>query len=150
MADYTKRVEEVIFVTASLASSMETGEHIETVLVQSFGYDSDSVIEDYDITDIDEVVVRLKSGSVVAFSKSYVTHGVTAARLVLSAGSVAVAGIIDPLTVDGSSYALEVDEAEATVRILAGSAGNSYTIKFTATTNYGRVLVESKVIDVVP
>lgn len=150
MADYTKRVAEIIFVTSSFADRLEDAEHLESVLVQAFEYSADAVIEDYDITDVDEVVIRLKAGSVVTFSKSYATTGKIAARLVLSIGSVAATGIVDDDTVDESGYALEVDETEATVRAQAGSSGKSYTIRFTATTNFGNTLVEEKTIDVIP
>ena len=150
MGDYEKRVAEVLFITASFSSRLKNGEHLETVLVQAFEYDSDSVVEDHSLTDVDEIIISLKSGSVVSYSKSYPTTGLVSARLVLSASDVAAVGIIDPLTVDVSSYALEVDETEATIRALAGSSGSSYTIRFTATTNFGVVLVEEKTIDVVP
>ena len=150
MGDYEKRVAEVLFITASFSSRLKNGEHLETVLVQAFEYDSDSVVEDHSLTDVDEIIISLKSGSVVSYSKSYPTTGLVSARLVLSASDVAAVGIIDPLTVDVSSYALEVDETEATIRALAGSSGSSYTIRFTATTHFGVVLVEEKTIDVVP
>jgi len=150
VGDYEKRVAEVLFITASFSSRLKNGEHLETVLVQAFEYDSDSVVEDHSLTDVDEIIISLKSGSVVSYSKSYPTTGLVSARLVLSASDVAAVGIIDPLTVDVSSYALEVDETEATIRALAGSSGSSYTIRFTATTNFGVVLVEEKTIDVVP
>jgi len=150
MADYTKRVSEVIFIDAYFSARLQDGEDLDTVLCQAFEYDSDSVIEDYDITDVDEVIVQLKSGTVISYSRSYPTTGMIAARLVLSTGSVVASGVLDPDTVDVGGYVLEIDEASATVRVKAGSEGNTYTIRFTATTNYGNTLVEEKTIDVVP
>jgi len=148
MADYTKQPAEVIFVDADFSDLLLPGEALDTVLCEAFEHDADSIIADYEITDVDEVIIQLKSGSVISFAKSYPTTGMNTARLVLTAGEVAATEIIDPNTVDEDGYALEVDEKTATIRVQSGSSGCEYRILFTATTNYGSVRTRQEIVEV--
>jgi len=149
MADYTKRTAEVIPVTADFTSVLGTIEHLETVLVQAFMYQADSIIQDYDLTDIDYVAIELSAGGITTFRRAFPVTETDSARLVLARGSVAADGIIDPATLD-ENYAIEVDEKQATVRIQAGSSGSTYRILFTAATSEGNVRQIEKTVDVTP
>jgi len=150
MSDYTKRVAETISIEADFGSRIPANEALVSVLCEAFQHDADSIIEDYSLADVDEVIFQEKSGSVIVFSKSYPATGMNTARLVLAVGNIAAPGIIDSATVDEDGYALEVDRAVVTIRAQAGESGSTYRIRFTATTDQGHVLVEEKTMDVVP
>jgi hypothetical protein len=150
--DYEKRVGETILVEADFGEllSVERDEVVESVQVDALQHAEGSVVADYDLTTADRVAIELSAGEVVTFRNSYDISGHTDARLVLYAGEDAADGLIDEESIDEDGNALELHEGVAAVRVVGGTAGYGYRIRFTATTSLGCIRIIKKTLAVIP
>ena len=150
--DYEKRAGETILVEADFGPLMSAGrdEVVESVHVDALQHAEGSLVEDYDLADVDRVAIELSAGGAPVRRYSYDISSFTDARLVLHAGETAADGLIDEESVDEGGDALELHEGVAAVRVVGGVYGYDYRIRFAATTSLGCVRIIEKTVTVIP
>jgi len=146
--DYSKRESEIILVEADFSALFAADEDISSCAVTAYGYGGSAFsAEDFDLEEADYVVIEVLAGTDMT-RKSFPTTGYETARLSLIPETFVAASIITAASLDVSGNAKQTTDTVTSVQIESGTAGYSYRVVFTATTNYGDVYVIEKTVAV--
>jgi hypothetical protein len=150
--DYQKLEAETILVKADLSPLLDLtgGEAVDSVSVVVLKHGTGSTVEDLDLSACDRIAVELLDGSGVTYRRSFDVGALTDARIVLYAASEEAADMLDEESVDEDGNVVELFENVAAVRLVGGSSGFTYRVRFTATTTFGCLRVLDRTVEVIP